>query len=415
LKIDVVRFEARRPGTKEQGMRFWKDENGQALVMAIMFMTMLLGFMALAVDVGILFRARRVVQTTADAAAVAAALDYKFNQNLTTARNAGLAATTTNGYTNGTKGVVVNVNQVTTGLYATCSGCFEATVKVPNPTFFMSLFSISSVDVGARAVAGRGTWENCMILLGGTGADFDATGAATVNLTNCGLVDDSSSSNAFTSTGAITMTARSIGVVGGTSIGGASSITPTPVTGISPSGDPLGLSAPSTAGCGAALSYGGSTNATIGPGCYNGLSMSGSSILHLNPGLYVFNGTIGLSGATTISGTGVTIFFNSMFTSTGAVTMNLSAPTSGAWNGILFFESPADSDMLALTGAAASNLTGIVYLPNAKLDMTGAASMNLYLAFVVKQLQSTGAISLTLNDYLIKNPNSPLATVTLLE
>jgi hypothetical protein len=143
--------------------------------------------------------------------------------------------------------------------------------------------------------------------------------------------------------------------------------------------------------------------------------MSGSSILHLNPGLYVFNGTIGLSGATTISGTGVTIFFNSMFTSTGAVTMNLSAPTSGAWNGILFFESPADSDMLALTGAAASNLTGIVYLPNAKLDMTGAASMNLYLAFVVKQLQSTGAISLTLNDYLIKNPNSPLATVTLLE
>ena len=325
-------------------MRFWKDESGQALVMTILFMTMLLAFMALAVDVGILFRARRVVQGAADAAAVAAALDYKYNQNVTSAQNAAYLATAANGYTNGSNGVAVTITQENTGLYASCRGCFEAKVKAPNRTFFMSLFNYNSIDVGARAVAGHGTWENCVILLGGTGADFDSTGAAAVNLTNCGLIDDSSSGNAFSSTGAITMTAKSIGIVGGTSIGGASSITPTPVTGVTPSGDPLNLTAPSTAGCGGLLTYSGATTHTISQGCYSGLTTAGSTILNLNPGLYVFNGNVNLGGSSTITGSNVTIFFNQGFTINGAVTMNLSAPTNGAWNGILFFESPADTN-----------------------------------------------------------------------
>ena len=401
-------------------MRLWRDESGQALVMSILFMTMLLAFMALAVDVGILFRARRAVQAAADAAAVAAAEDYKLNgtNKLTYATNGGIAAATANGYTNGTKGVAVTITPLNTGLYSWCTGCMQATVNAPNPTFFMSLFNYNSIDVGARAVAGppkSGGWENCMILLGSTGADFNTTGSAAITLTNCGLIDDSNSGNAFSSTGAITMTARSIGIVGGTSIGGASSISPTPTTGITPSGDPLNLPAQSTAGCGAGLSYSGATTQTINQGCYDGLTTAGSMTLHLNPGTYVFNGPISLGGSSTITGSNVTIYFNSTFSIAGAVTMNLSAPTGGAMNGILFFEAPGDANTVFLNGAAASNLTGIVYMPDGKLDMTGAASMSLYLAFVVKQLQSTGAISMVVNDYLTLNPSSPLATITMLE
>jgi hypothetical protein len=100
---------------------------------------------------------------------------------------------------------------------------------------------------------------------------------------------------------------------------------------------------------------------------------------------------------------------------TGAVSMKFSAPTSGAWNGILFYQSPSDTNTLTLTGASSSNLQGIIYLPTANLDLTGASSMTLYAAFVVKQLQNTGAINMTLNDYLTKNPSSPLATITLVE
>jgi hypothetical protein len=98
-----------------------------------------------------------------------------------------------------------------------------------------------------------------------------------------------------------------------------------------------------------------------------------------------------------------------------AATLRLSAPTSGTWNGILLFESPGDSNTVALNGAAASNLQGIVYMPSGTLDIGGASSMSLYAVFVVDRLMNSGAISLTNNDYLIKNPNSPLAAVTLLE
>jgi hypothetical protein len=378
-----------------------------------MFMALLMGFMALAIDVGILFRARRAVQSATDAAAVAAAMDYKFNQNVTMAQNAGRAASAANGYTNGTAGVVVNVTRQTAGPYAGCSGCFEATVMSPNPTFFMRMFNFSSIDVGARAVAGRGSWENCMILLGTSGADFNNSGAGTMSMPNCGFVDNSSSSNAFRNSGALTLTAQSIGIVGQVSNGGSETLTPTAVTGISPSGDPLGLSAPSIAGCGAAQNI--SVNKTLSPGCYNGLTTNGSANVTLNPGLYVINGNIQMNGAQTLSGTGVTIFFNGAVTLNGAATIRLSAPTSGTWNGILLFESPGDSNTVALNGAAASNLQGIVYMPSGTLDIGGASSMSLYAVFVVDRLMNSGAISLTNNDYLIKNPNSPLAAVTLLE
>jgi len=402
-------------------MRLWKDESGQALVMAILFMTMLLAFMALAVDVGILFRARRAVQTAADATAIAAAMDYKLNNTnkLTYARNAGYAAASANGFTNGTGGVVVTITPLSTGLYNYCGGaCFEAKLKVPNPTFFMSLFNYNSIDVGARAVAGppaSGGWENCMILLGGTGADFNNTGSGTISMPSCGFVDNSNGTNAFSNAGALTMTAKSIGIVGQIHNIGAETLSPTPVTGTTPSGDPLNLDAPSMTGCGAALSYSGSGNATLNPGCYNGASASGSVNVTLTPGLYEFNGPIQLSGSATFRGTGVTIFFNNTFTMASSVTMNLSAPTSGQWNGILFFESPSDSSTVALNGASASNLQGILYMPAGTLDVGGASSMQLDAAFVVSRLINSGALSLTLNDYLTQNPNSPLATVTLLE
>lgn len=399
-------------------MRLWKEECGQALVMSVLFVALLLGFMALAIDVGILFRARRAVQAAADAAAVAAAMDYKLNgtNKLTYATSGGNAAAAANGYTNGTGGVVVTITPMNTGLYSWCTGCMQATIKAPNPTFFMSMFNYNSIDVGARAVAGppkAGGWENCMILLGGTGADFDNTGSGAMSMPSCGFVDNSDGSNAFTNTGALVMTAKSIGIVGQISNSGAETLSPTPVTGITPSGDPLGLSAPPTSGCVPAQTI--STNTTLTPGCYNGLKTTGAANITLNPGLYVINGDIQMTGAQTLKGTGVTIFFDGMVTLNAAATMQLSAPTSGAWNGILFFESASDSNPVTLTGSSSSNLQGIVYMPSAMLDVTGASSMQLYAAFVVKQLKNSGAISLSMNDYLIKNPNSPLAAVTLLE
>src|SRR5579864_4124868 len=79
----------------------FKDESGNVLVLAALSMTALLGFMALATDVGIMFRTRRNVQIAADAAAVAGSLDYLLNGSTSSAITAAKSASSTNGVTDG--------------------------------------------------------------------------------------------------------------------------------------------------------------------------------------------------------------------------------------------------------------------------------------------------------------------------
>ena len=62
--------------------RNWKDDKGQVLVLTALCMTMLLGFMAFAVDMGLLFHTKRNIQIAADAAAIAGALDYEINTSV---------------------------------------------------------------------------------------------------------------------------------------------------------------------------------------------------------------------------------------------------------------------------------------------------------------------------------------------
>src|SRR6478752_6573570 len=92
-------------------MKILRQEDGQTLVLTALCMTAMLGFMALAIDVGILFRSKRNMQIAADSAAVAAALDYYYNNAtaanpLTHAQAAAQTAATANGVTNGTNGTV---------------------------------------------------------------------------------------------------------------------------------------------------------------------------------------------------------------------------------------------------------------------------------------------------------------------
>src|SRR6476620_7953635 len=59
--------------------RWLRDESGQVLVMTFFSMALLLGFLGLAIDVGVLFHARRHMQAVADAAAMAGATEMFYN------------------------------------------------------------------------------------------------------------------------------------------------------------------------------------------------------------------------------------------------------------------------------------------------------------------------------------------------
>ncbi|HEY4781918.1 MAG TPA: pilus assembly protein TadG-related protein, partial [Chthoniobacterales bacterium] len=59
-------------------MKRLKDESGQALIVTALCMTCLFGFAALATDVGLMLREKRLLQIAADSAAIAGALELTY-------------------------------------------------------------------------------------------------------------------------------------------------------------------------------------------------------------------------------------------------------------------------------------------------------------------------------------------------
>jgi Flp pilus assembly protein TadG len=402
-------------------MKATRGESGQAMVLTLLCMTCLFGFVALATDVGTLFHAKRLVQTAADAAAIAGAAELNYG-DAAYVTSVSRAAAAQNGVTNGTNGASVSVNTPAPayGAYAGLTPYVEVIVSQPQPTFFMRAFSLASMTVTARAVAGTGNSQGCIYALGTTGSDITLTGSGSIAVRNCMIIDDSSGNPALTLTGSGDITAKSIGIAGTRfSKTGSGSITPTPTTGIVPVSDPLAwLPAPSfnPSSCQANPNITGSTPTTLSQGCYNGISDSGSGALTLNSGTYIINGAFSITGSLSVTGTGVTLYFPNSGASlqlTGSGTINLTAPTTGTYNGILFYQDRSDTAALSVTGSSTLNLQGIIYAPSANVTVTGSGSSALYTSVVAKTFTLTGSGSI--NDYASINPSSDLSSATLVE
>ncbi len=423
------------------------DESGQALVITALCMTCLLGFVAIAADVGIMLREKRLAQIAADGAAIAGAADLSYGNATTSAR----AAAAQNGFTNGSGGATVTVNAPPSfGAYATQQGYVEVIISQAQPTLFMGLFGRSSMTVAARAVAANGPGTGCIYALSSSGPAITGSGGASLSDPSCGVIVDSSSNNGLSLSGGASISVKSIGIVGSAdSVSGGASVTPAPVFDITPVSDPLvylQASAPSyntsSLSCAAAANVSGGHTLNLAPSgpvaCYNGISASGGSTLNItNPGVIVINGSLGLSGGSTAnfgaglyyitgqfaasggntaSGTGVTFYAASpggSFNLSGGVNLNLTAPTSGTYNGLLFWQAQGNTQPITLSGGASSTLKGVIYAPSASLSMSGGAGSNLYTDLVVSSMALSGGANLL--SYAAVNANSPIHAVRLVE
>ncbi|HUY81891.1 MAG TPA: pilus assembly protein TadG-related protein [Acidobacteriaceae bacterium] len=200
-------------------MKILRDEHGQMLILTVLSMTVLLGVLAFATDLGVLFRAKRNLQIAADAAATAGAIDLRYGSSTSTALNDSVCAAYANGYkaTNVTPNcsntVPSNSSNATVAIntppvygYHRATGFVEAIVTAPNPTFFMNLFGYHSMNVSARAVAGTvNPSDNCIYLLNPAGTGLTVRGSSSVTATfgskACGIYVNSSSSSAVDTTG----------------------------------------------------------------------------------------------------------------------------------------------------------------------------------------------------------------------
>ncbi len=214
-------------------MKMFRDEEGQTLVFTALLMCCLFGFMALALDIGVLYRAQRRTQIAADSAAAAAGLAADYNMSVTgcgtvagTASASVRCAAANAAAANGVSASQMTVNSPPAYGYHTGPEYTEVIIYQPNPTLFMSAFSgtqlgggnanYKTMTVGARAVSGIVPGVACAIALDPTAHDaVDVQGAAVINTPNCSLQINSSASDALCTTGGkATINSVAINIVG---------------------------------------------------------------------------------------------------------------------------------------------------------------------------------------------------------
>ena len=417
--------------------QFGSSDEGQALVLTAMGLLVLLLMAGLGVDVGYLRYQKQQMQKAADAAALAGASAKIYGSDYVTA---GQNDSKANGFQNGLNGIQVNVvSPPTTGPFSTAAdkdNYVQATVSQLQPTFFMRVGGFNNVNVAATSVASTaGSASGCIYVMDPlASSSYKVAGTANVNAT-CGIQVDSSSSSAYNDTGGGCTTAASIGIVGGVKSGTCSH--PTPVTGVSTFSDPLSaLAEPQPTSC--TLQSGNINGGTVtlkpdnnGIATFcGGINIHGTSPnVTFQPGLYImYGGGMQINSSAIVAGNGVT-FYNTgtksgptgfqPITINGGSGITLSAPTSGTYAGILFFENReiAKNGNInnTITGLAGSTFNGTLYFLNSNLNYEGNSTNNGYTIIIADTLSVLGTSVLGDNYTSLPGGISPIHSSVLVE
>jgi Flp pilus assembly protein TadG len=425
----------RRSGVASLRRRLKQRLSGQTFLLVSVALVVLLGMAALAVDVGDLWTTRRLMQSAADAGAVAGADEVAIGGTSTAITAAAKDAASHNGFADGgtrpgtTNTITVAVhNPPTSGPYSANSNAVEVDVSQTQPTYFMKVLGMRSVPVSTTAVAVTLGSGSCVYSL-----DPSASGATTVGGTAavssaCGLYDNSTSSSALIVSGGGTITAPLVGVVGGTTVNGGGSTPPT--TGIAQFGDPLAYIAAPTFDSSSCSSFHTQniSGAITAPQIYcGGIHINGGNTVTFGAGLYVIDGGgITIDGGATVSGTGVTFYLTgangtgssaknySGVSINSTATVNLSSPCDGAASGIpgmLFFQDRSITNGAAssFNGAAGSTFNGGIYFPTTPVSYAGSSAVNGFTLIVADTLTFVG------NSTVNNNVTSCLANGSLIK
>jgi uncharacterized membrane protein len=191
-------------------------------------LTALLGFAALATDVGFLWNTKREMQTAVDSAVMAGEQELVAPNSGATITSAARNDAASNGFTNGVNGVSVAVNTPPlSGTYAGQTNAVEVIVSQNQPTFFLRALGFTAVPVATRAVGAPGNGAGCIFAMDPTASNaLVASGSASVTA-QCGIWVNSSSTSGMVSSGSACITGGTIGIVA-TAYSNSSSCPPSP-------------------------------------------------------------------------------------------------------------------------------------------------------------------------------------------
>jgi hypothetical protein len=420
--------------------------------MAAFMGIVMVGFLAVALDVGYLFHEKRMAQSAADAAAVAAA--EELSNGTTAETNAANAMAKLNGFdtTLATNPASVTLAQSTSGNYSNLGSApapntwVTAVVSRPIQTFFLGAFAptMSKLTVAASATAGVGAASsNCLCLQGTSGTDLSVSGGSSLSTTGCQISANSTSSNAISVTGGSKLCAQTISAAssnwvstadsgatgsGSTICGTAHQVNSGPTcnktmampalpNGITCYPDPTAAYASSMAGNSLCASnynacytlplqnayYMKNNTPTAIPNevavsntiCYQSLDLShaGGGQVVFSPGYtYYIQGNYTTGGGVPSSGTGVQFYVGGTLTLSNGANQTYSAPQSNGTYGVLFYDAGTTA---VISGGSNTTLNGIIYAPSTAMSLSGGTSTSFNLDFVSSSLSITGGSTLT--------------------
>jgi hypothetical protein len=422
------------------------SERGSVAITVTLALTVLLGFAALVVDIGLNWAARTSAQTAADSAALGGAsqlltdggtaaittVGTLLNQNVDDLVNLSDLAWATDGAEANGEVVCWLLTDPQPGPGAGCPDGANALQVITPPIevryAFAPLLGQRSNSIKATAAAGAGPAapNNCVLcLLDAGGANrLAAIGPGGIQVNGGGIVVNSDSALALVA-GLGDIRAEQIRVVGGfdtSTLGGQ--YVPLPEPGGPPAPDPLeGLPPPPQLPFPPVLRNPGAqviaTDQTLEPGIYGSITVEGTATLTLNEGVYVFRGvgtsSTGLTvqdAATVVSaGDGVTIYLactgypapcsgaGTRFRLEDNGQFQAEPPTTGEYAGLSIFADPGNTRSTILDSDQDLTLEGALYAASSRLRIEDSGGLSVDSLLVVgslfQLLGSSGPVEVT--------------------
>jgi len=362
-----------------RALRDARRDDGNVLTIFALALPVVLGAAAFGVETTFEYISQTRLQVAADAAAYAAALDNRAGQPLDSISAGAKTVATSNGWVS-SKGVIQVATPPTTGPNQTPTAV-EVVLTQNVPRFFTAVFSPKPLTIRARAVAiYRTAADACILALNKTaGQSVNVQGNTQVKLVGCDIMSNSIASNAVNIQGSSTISSECVVSAGGVANSGGLTLTgadcPSAITQAPRAHDPFDtLPAPSPGPTRNVPNGPNKNGMTLSPGNYtNGMDLNGN--VTLAPGTYyVSGGNFDVNANASVTGTGVTIYLQSGSTVTvnGTAHVDLSAPLSGTYSGILFFgDRNATGGNNKFNGDGSSQLTGDLYFPTQAVNYQG--------------------------------------------
>ncbi len=300
-------------------------------------------------------------------------------------------------------------------------------------TRFVRILNINTMTVTARSVAtAYGAGFPCGIyVLNPTAADaLSAGGNGTATVNGACIQVNSNNASAAHVNGNALVTSTGTNVNGGcVATGGGAAFIPPCTNGAPVSIDPLlqvpaptASLPPGNAACSgtppSCTINGSSGSVTLSPGVYGSISLGGNSsiTLTLSPGTYIFTGSVNTNGGSALLGTGVTLYFACPKATTpfyqacasgqsggslsiaGGNDFQLTAPTSGTYQGVVIFYDRNNIAPMSLAGNGGAAATGTIYAKSSTVSISGnGSSYNSLIVADKLDINGNGATTINYN------------------